>query len=170
MPPKTKKKQKNKEAHIENTTPNPIKEDVRPELPSNTKKIPTIGEMATPIIHGLIIGSLLALFIKMYITNEDEQIVLQVMSNDLRRQRRALNRTMRDLNISAVQAEYPNLRFAEATTEIVPQQATSGRLTQNEEDFLDSVNIIRNSRRPIEEQNEIIANLRNLLNVTLTLP
>lgn len=44
-------------------------------------------------------------------------------------QRIAFENTLRELNISPIQAENTDLRFAEATAEVIPQRATAENIT-----------------------------------------
>jgi hypothetical protein len=44
-------------------------------------------------------------------------------------QRTQFENTLRELNISPIQAEFPDLRFAEATAEVIPQRATAENIT-----------------------------------------
>lgn len=163
MPPKIKKQ---KSAPVRHKPKDSKGETGLTTTPPNLSYYIRKGKaVAIPIIQGLIIGSLIAIYAKMYYNDPQ---VIQPMINNLQRQRIALRRTVNELrDLSTVQAETPDLRFAtEAQAEIVPQRATGDSMTEDEADFLESVNIIRNSGKypTKEEQDKIISNLRNMFN------
>jgi hypothetical protein len=141
-----------------------ILQDAQDVPQEEIKEKSKLARIAQDIIVGLIIG--IGVYIGFAFSVEN-----YIEVNNLVRQRALLQDTLQELhalNMSPVQATYPNLQFAtETAAEIIPQPASGEILTENEEDFLDSVNHIRNSGEysTIEEQDAIIASLRILLNL-----
>jgi hypothetical protein len=141
-----------------------ILQDAQDVPQEEIKEKSKLARIAQSIIISLIIGIGVYIGIAFSVGNYIEV-------NNLVRHRERLQATLEELNalnMSPVEATYPNLQFAtETAAEIIPQPARGEIMTENEEDFLDSVNHIRNSGEypTIEAQDAIITALRRLYNL-----
>jgi len=134
------------------------------DIPKEEIKQKSKVHIIQSIIIGLIVGLGIYIGIAFSVGNYIEV-------NTLARQRARLQATLEELNalnMSPVEATYPNLQFAtETSAEVIPQPARGERMTEDEAEFLDSVNHIRNSGEhpTIEAQDAIITALRRLYNL-----
>jgi hypothetical protein len=141
-----------------------ILQDVQDIPKEEIKQKSKLVHVIQSIIIGLIVGLGIYIGLAFSVGNYIEV-------NNLVRHRERLQDTLEELNalnMSPVEATYPNLQFAtETSAEVIPQPARGERMTENEAEFLDSVNHIRNSGEypTIEAQDAIITALRRLYNL-----